>query len=126
MPTRSTQLPLQGHRAFAILDVVAGLVLIGVVAGILLVTLHRLSRINQHLADQRAAALRLELALVDLSLGRSIPADIQVSPLRSDTATAGSAPDMKWVRVSVKLGTNRQLSLDGPVPVRSDPPGGAP
>lgn len=97
------------------LDAVAGLVLISVIGGVLFVSITRFARIDNHLADQRTAARRLETALIDLSLGKPLPQDIQRTPL---TPPPGET-SVTWVRLTLSLSPTRSVYLDGPVPIPS-------
>jgi hypothetical protein len=107
------------RRGYIFIDTVAGLGLIGVIAGLLAVAVNRDQAAMHHLADRRTASRLAQSALVWLEQGRKPPADARLH-MRALAAPAPTIAAKAWVEVTVTVNGQTER-LVGLVPKEATP-----
>jgi hypothetical protein len=103
---------MKRRRGWVFVDVVMGLILLGLSGTMLVVAANWHYRLLKHLADSRAATRLAESELISLQAGE--PVD-QGKFAVHQLPTASGSPGMQWVEVSATV-DGRGASLVGLVP----------
>ena len=106
---------MKRRRGWVFVDVVMGLILLGLIGTMLAAAATWHYRLLQHLADSRAATRAAESALVSMQAGEPVgQGKFAVHAL----PTASDSPGMQWVEVSATV-DGRSASLVGLVPAKA-------
>lgn len=111
---------MRSRRGWVFIDVVMGVILVGMIAGMLGAAAGWHYRALKHLADTRAATRLAESTLISLQTGQPVAA---ADSKCRELSAATDLPGMTWVEVSATV-DGRSASLVGLVPNNSLTPAG--
>lgn len=115
----------QRGQGFVLIDAVAGLVLLGILAGVLVSASVNYGRVSQRVGARSDALNEAESALQQFQAG-AIAATAPGAALSVQGLEAGDAPSgYRWVQVSARNSGGPDVPLVGLVPVRTGTEGGA-
>jgi type II secretory pathway pseudopilin PulG len=109
------------RRAFMFIDVLFGIIILGVLMLVLTVGMARQQRATQSLAEKRQAIRLAEMALGNLQLGHAAPAPADGATVSIRNAAGGATlPGRRWIEVEAIVGKQHSF-LTGWVPNESPP-----
>jgi len=109
------------RRGFMVMDVVGGLILVSILAGVLAVAMNQQNRAEQKLADSRAAVRIAERTLAELHLSANTPnADDETRIAVRPVQEAKGIGDLVWVEVQVAY-RGEHAELVGLIPRKNLP-----